>query len=1516
VRIGDQFVINDGRVIVEKLEGEVRLRAIDAVEGMKVRIGVDYTASFGVAANLGGAVGVSTLQPVKIKYKNVGLEYEHDETRPILERVRFVFEDAKFEVADPGQWQITGALGRLLGITAIRVGAGSVWVEVDLEFALDLGVVEISRTTIRVEIDTAVNPPAISVSLRGITAKIDIPSTIKGQGSLIVLPDGFGASLELDIIPAKIKAWGAFAIRDPNMVHIEGGVRLATGIPLGNTGLGLFGFAGRFVANGRRNVDQADTDIIGREIGWHARNVLEKYNPQPGQFAIGFGVYIGTMPDAGFTFNALGMLTIGFPDISVVFSIDAVLLSGEPKSATEQKSPPSESLALLGIVAVDPTAIGIAIQAQYEIRQVLQLQVPIGAYFPLQSSGVGAYVRIGSDGAGGRPDRPVTIRILPEVLDLRAFAFFMIEERELHDLGGRDELDFDGFSIGFGAGLSVRWGGGPIYLRASLTLLVGLGTRPLVIAGGIYVQGELRLVCITVSVRGEIEARITEAGSQLSGEFCGSVDFFFFSISGCVSFNVGTEPAILPPPPEPLVSGMVLADKFTRVVGDGAGTLAAITDDHRAWPDAVPVLRFAHRVKVNVGSTSFRPTPSQGWAGLDWSGTNRVRYLYRLDGVDLIEHPAAGAPVAVDTSAWPAAWWLPAFRNAVPEAGDTAPSTHEGWELALLHWDPAPWSRAHSDGGDGLDADPAGSIGNVCEDPPRPTRYCLLGQNGVRLSAGRVRLTAPASGQSPYPPDFYVDLVEGVPPALGVQQFASIAAALGLGFSPGGAEALAAPFTPPGEATALTGAWRAPRFTRSGFTAMSLGMAGTFVPEVSEPQVLLAVCLEVPDGGGRKQTCVNFAQLPRDTELGASVGLDDVKFGDRGGRLRTRDRFPLDAANGVSELLFTAQGLDAELPVEADSVSIDAGVIEDRAVLLLAFDAGGREIARTQATGTTLMVHTLEVRAPGIKRVLIWSSHGMGHLIRFCYTSASAVPEASVVKIIVERLRQAGSAAGTLPRVIGTREGATEAWHSEIVGAHVEGRHGCVFVRYTPRVAGPWTRFAVMPYPWFAVSLVRVCGIRHGALVAAEQDDEAREELQDSWNDAVTGTLLDRHQLLKPDMRYEVHIRCKAATWVGAQPIDNPPNANTFDFDAPPSGVTVQDAPQSFFLRTAAAGALDDDQVPDYVHQHRFDARALMRYLRGFDPVAEDPSHFRGDALLAWFEVEWIVELLDLYGYDLELVVQRTDPPPTPPSGVGPVIFPPVTVLWTALAYELRNLADRRMIDAAVDAPCLEDAPHDGATAQVTAPLEPRARYDLVVRARPRAAGTPIEIARSHFRASRYRTAVELIEATGFGVTTPNPFYPLDLLVTAAPPSDVRLGDDALLDAAISSMGMDPFAPAVGPRSVALWQEVSGAWRLVGVMLDSDEALSRGPRLVDPLPNPPRLEILRARIAGVPAPAVSELVPVRSNQSATRVLLAVAGGIAVPDDTMLELVFREPAAERIGRRSILPLPLVIAQEQI
>jgi hypothetical protein len=221
----------------------------------------------------------------------------------------------------------------------------------------------------------------------------------------------------------------------------------------------------------------------------------------------------------------------------------------------------------------------------------------------------------------------------------------------------------------------------------------------------------------------------------------------------------------------------------------------------------------------------------------------------------------------------------------------------------------------------------------------------------------------------------------------------------------------------------------------------------------------------------------------------------------------------------------------------------------------------------------------------------------------------------------------------------------------------------------------------------------------------------------------------------------------------------------------------------------------------------------------------------------------------------------------------------------------------------------------DGATLQVRADLVPQARYDLVVQAVPAGGGDAIDIGLSHFRASRYRDVTELIEATGFGFTTPNPFYPLDVLVAAAPPTDVRMADDELLDAALTAMGLDPFAPATGPRTVALWQEVGAEWRLVGLLLDSDEALLRAPRLIDPVSNPPRLAILDASIPGIPAPEPSTLVPVRSNGSATRVLLAASPGIAVPDQATLQLQITEPVGTRIASRSINSIPLVVAQER-
>ncbi|MCB9529772.1 MAG: hypothetical protein H6701_15515 [Myxococcales bacterium] len=1396
-----KHVIEQGQVIVEKVEGEARLRAIDSAEGMKVRLSVDYTASFGVQANAAGAVGVATKKPVKVKYKGVGLEYDNDSTKQGLERVRFIFEDARFEVADPGQWTVTGALGKMLGITAIRLGKGSLWIELDVEFALDLGVVQISRTTIRVSISTPPAPaaPSLDVSIRGIKASIDVPKTLKGQGALDVKNDGFGAAIALDVIPAKLKVQGGFSLKG-SMAHIEAGVRFATGLPLGSTGLGVFGLAGRFVANGKRDLTGLSADdVIDRELGWHAREQPLKYTEAPGQFAVGLGAYVGTLPDAGFCFSALGMLTVGFPDVSVVFAIDATLLSGAAKEAKEASGGPgSASASLIGIVAFEDGSLGIAIRGTYKVPKVLDIDVPIGAWFPRPGKG-DAYLRVGSDGGDGRPDRPVTVSILPGLLDLRATAFLMVEEAKLLQLGKRDDLNFYGFSIGLGAAMSIKWGGGPIYLKASLSFLVALGTRPFTLFGGIYVQGELRLIIIGISVSGDLQLELTDEGSYIKGDFCGEIDFFFFSIEGCVSFAIGSQPQPPQPVPGPLVTGMSLADKFGRVVGMGVTAAAQVGGEGNvAWPDAVPVLRFAHGVKVALPAGGFQPTPSQGLPGLAWAGSEQARFLYRLTGVEL--YVLGGA--RVDTSGWPAAWWLPTFRNATPAAGEAGPSTHEGWDLALLRWEPTPWARSLSEGGEGIAADPAKTIGRLCELAPRPGRYCLRGEDGKRFDVGRVRLRGAPSGALPYAPDFKMDIDEGQPPLLSVGMLAAVAADLGLPFSGGGRVTLPAPYLPPGAFAPLTGGWRLPRFTGLGLTAMSLGMTGRFEPAVAAPEVLLGVWIELPDTGRSEYV---LAALLR------SHGL-------------------IDRGEGWWEVDPAGSG----------------GAVE-------------------------------------------------------------------------------------LPRVIGYRREVGEPWSGTLLGASVSGLRACLFVRYRPKAEARWLRFQVLPYPLFDVVLLRVCGIAQAAVAAADDDDRMRGELRDGLAAAAGDDPGKRYRLLDPEQSYEVRVTYDAAIWQGPAGTEPPP-ASTFDFAATAGVSFERDLTASYFFRTAAAGTLADERVLQFDDQSRFDPRAIVRYLRGFSPMNDTMTHLRDDAMLVWFEAEWIGELLSRYGRSLQLVVQRTDPPPG--TDATREKLPISRELPRPLPAELRDLADRRVAEATAKARCLGErhVPKDGATAALPMRLEPGGRYDLVLSA---VTGpddpAPVEIARGHLRASRYRNARELISALGFRLDgQPHPFYPLDLIVPGALPTTPQLRDDAHLDDTLAALGLDPLPPA-GPCTLALWTQSGGVWCLAGVLLDGDEAIIRPPRPSRALVNPPRLAVQGAKVVAAGADpnwAGTALALVRSNVSGTRLLLAPAAPFVVGADDILCLNVQanegrrdpqghpsEVAEDIVGRRSLSPIPLIVAQEQ-
>ena len=241
------------------------------------------------------------------------------------------------------------------------------------------------------------------------------------------------------------------------------------------------------------------------------------------------------------SFNLDGMIAVGLLDPSVVVTVASSLMKLPPAAEEDATRNPS-SASLLGIVAIDSSGVAVAIRGSYEIPSYISVNVPVAGWFPFADSPTGGYLRIGSDGFGGRPDDPVTVTVFPGILDFKCWAYPMVEERELRDLGGRgDDFNFTDFSIGFGCGFDFDWGNNTVGLSASATVLVGLGTKPLLLNAGAFVHGHLWLGPAGVSVDGRMVLQLLDANGvqwNISGEFCGSIDLLVDTCAGRASTDL------------------------------------------------------------------------------------------------------------------------------------------------------------------------------------------------------------------------------------------------------------------------------------------------------------------------------------------------------------------------------------------------------------------------------------------------------------------------------------------------------------------------------------------------------------------------------------------------------------------------------------------------------------------------------------------------------------------------------------------------------------------------------------------------------------------------------------------------------------------------------------------------------------------------------------------------------------------------------------------------------------------
>jgi hypothetical protein len=1469
-----------GEVVIHKIELEQRMSDLDTLEGSKQRIMLDYSVELGVLIDT-DIVGIQTKDdhPLRVRYKNVGLAI--DVSQNWWEAVSLVYDDVSFEIENPGGWSVNGPLGDLLRVTAFRAGTGSTWFEVDLAFALDLGVITISKAIIRVVLDES----DISIQLRGFEASVSIPEVLEGTGRLDIgsPPGTIKGALELLIIPADIMAKGSLVFAG-GFFFLQIDTQFSSGLPIASSGLGIFGFSGRFVVNGARALP-AGNDPVQRELDWYALAPVDKYVAQPGQWAIGVGAIIGSMPDRAFVFHANAMLAVSWPDPSVVFGADATFVKKPPKRAVEtHPSPPPTSARIVGLVAIDPTAVKIGLRGSYTLPKLIDLKVPVSGYFPLGNNPDDFYLRIGSDGIDGRVGQPIKATVLPDSFDLEATAFLMIEEKKLHNLGGHPELRFDGFSVGFGVRASVDWSVWPVSLSASAEIYAGLGSNPFHLAAGIYLKGSLDLGPASVDVSGSVVLDVTDDGVRARGEICGEVDLWLCSISGCLDVEFGDDPETLPPPPSPLL-GVDLTDRFSRLTG--AATKTAPAADHTVWPDTIPVLHFSHYVRNDLPATAQFKPPFEV-PGPRWVGTSDLQYAFRL--VDLTLEKADGTSAGDHLSAM---WEFPSYRSAISTPDSPPAGKLDGRDLALLTWHPARWARNLGISGGNTSGDPANTIDGMCDPAPVPVRVCAFGKNLRRVGVDRVVLTPDAPSPGAFSSWFRAFGREtlGYP----LESVIDLIAPQEMQYHPGVIGAIRT--IPRPDADPITEGYVLPYITwRTRFVG-SAGLDARLAPALVEPELTIQICpglakpLDVCDSFTGQPLGASLPQLVRDGVTYASL---DPQRG-----LTVTDVFP-HRGDRSPELAFPPKGMQISLPRAATSVTARVVVLTGDDVWtnieLRAYNSANQLVATQKPAMQPNQLIDITAEAADIRRVEL--SHA-GHLISFCYTPSFAPGLLDAIF--------GPDANAPAPRVIGTTDAGVEHdWVFE-TGAPTlppttiaRAANPCVFVRYKPKHPGlTWRSVRIAPYRRTRITVVSICGVTWEAQQGAADDQETRDDLK-SWLDGLHlgGKLAQRH-VLESNTEYRVRAKLEYQVWRKSEGDESPPS--TLDETAWrndwPTGVE-----EVYRFRTAPATPAVTDPVNTTI-ETAFDARAVKRHLIGFTPDTGSLPHFLDDSLGADFDVDHLEVLLGKYNRLLGLKLRRTDPPAG--SRVEtPTADEPITTSISDLAMHYLALSDLRMVVASVgtliDPPCAQPFPPEGTHISIDADLEPDASYDLLLCAPPQA--TPLSddvlIARAHFHTSHYRSPAEMMAALGFAVGTSNPYPPQEAIVDADLPTTPVLADDRAFDEILGVLGLDPWPLAKRPRTTVLWRFASGAWLVAGVLLETNEALERGERMGD----------LRVKLDG------ASFTATRSNAATTRILFAPAAASPAVPGSVLSLIVRDRTSDLSGTRTLVAAQPVVVEE--
>ncbi|MFE4834853.1 hypothetical protein ACFRAU_09225 [Arthrobacter sp. NPDC056691] len=696
-------------------------------------------------------------RPLRVRWRDVMAAV--DPTQSPGEMLTLDFSRSRAEVVDPGEWTVDTP-GSLLDIVGTRSGHGSTWFEVDLRFVVDLGPVRISGATVRATFDNG----DISLGLRGLIAGVDVPGLLSGEGQVSFTQGGFSVVLGVEVPPVGVAALGFLRYADfplGRKMEIGFAVDLPGPIPLGPTGLGLYGVLGTFGHNARMTALDPPNPFLS----------LRKWKPWdaldfgPGNMTIGIGASIGTAPDNGFFFSSLGVLGVTVPAFDLRIGLDGSLLAqrqtltrtilNQLKTRAENPPPPNFEITVFGGVAATADALDIAVAGEFSIRYLVTVKVPLAAHFPFR--GANWWIRTGSDDGimapTNRPPGPIKATVLPDTpFACQGWAFLMVHGAGINTPSLMGDPAFPattGFTIGMGAGIEVVIGAkGILWAEITSRFAALISTRPKLVRLAGNVSGSLGIGPFHIGISADVALQIwTDAAGDIQYAYklqvCGEVDLFFDTLRKCITFNtLDAAPAPLAPVPGPgdwpwpdvfLADGLGRSLPATTDAGpaagtDGDGDAGTAGDGTTAspqrpatgsgpnpdggwtkaptvWPDVVPVLAFP--IAPAVAATSITsPAPSVN-LGLVSSGGASITWTLQDVVLEDITNPWVMTTVPLyDTSRWQP----PAGTGTWP-AG-----TSNARELVLLRRTLLAWAAHIAGDGSRLKPmmDPAQLIGGAC----------------------------------------------------------------------------------------------------------------------------------------------------------------------------------------------------------------------------------------------------------------------------------------------------------------------------------------------------------------------------------------------------------------------------------------------------------------------------------------------------------------------------------------------------------------------------------------------------------------------------------------------------------------------------------------------------------------------------------------------------------------------------------------------------------------------------------